>query len=395
MVAKTPASGQAQASGATRGDAPITVVRTDVTGSIALFLAAAALLLTSFTFLRFGAWRRAQTRVAAALLDLTTRLSAATELIDRSLARFADEARIASYLSDLAGAWDFEDALQRVADAAVGVTGARGALVTTRGAGAERRMRSSGDVTAAEASIGWPFEAAQAMTFATLQHGDPGGRSTAYGAAVPLKGVTTDSSGVLVAFFAASEAAVQGLELLERVAAAAAPVLDAAPAAMRPIDRERAADPGIGVSARVAFQVELAREAARARREGTPLAVALIEVDGVRSPAERAGHAPADQLLARIAELLDSVRPAASRLYRVGGDEFALVLPGQTGEDARRLVAELRTAHRKRDDDALLQLSVGVAELEPNDDVVSLTARAGAALEATKQPRLSPADEGA
>jgi GGDEF domain-containing protein len=365
-----------------------------VTGSIALFLAAAALLLTSFTLLRFAAWRRAQTRVAASLLDTTASLRAATERIERSLDRFADEARIAALVSDLAGAWDLDDALQRVADAATGVTGARGALATARGADGERRMRSSGDVAATEASIGWPFEAVQAMTFATLHRADTAGRSTAYGAAVPLTGTTTGSSGVLVAFFATNDAAAEGLGPLERVAAAAAPVLDAASAASPSAARERAGDRQIDVSARVAFHAGLAREAAQARREGAPLAVALVDVDGLRSRDERAVHADADQLLAGIAELLEEIRPPAGLLYRVGGSGFGLVLPGRTGEDARALVAELRTAQRARDGSALLHLRAGVAELEATDDVVSLTARARAALEAVKAPDPSPADEG-
>jgi GGDEF domain-containing protein len=188
--------------------------------------------------------------------------------------------------------------------------------------------------------------------------------------------------GTLVALFASNEASVQGLGVLERVAAAAAPMLEGAQGAPGPTDDERAPDPGIEVSGRVAFQIGLAREAARARRQHRPLAVVLVAVDRP------------DRVLADLADLLEGIRPAASRLYRVGATSFALVLPGHTSEHARGLVGDLQAARRQRPDTAVSEISAAVVELEDEDDVVSLTARAGTALEAARQPHLSPADGG-
>jgi GGDEF domain-containing protein len=368
-------------------------VPTDVTDHIALFLTAAALLLTSVSVLSLAAARRAQRQLIASLSSTVGRLVAAVELIERVLDRLADEARVAYLLADLTGAWDLDDALQHVADVATRVARAEGALVGVRGPAEERRVGSFGDIPPTETTVAWPFDGVQAMTFATLHHAGSDTRSTAYGAAVPLLSASNESIGVLTVFFDSNEAAVQGLAVLERVAAAATPVLAAALAAARPELADRPPDVGTGLPARAAFHEGLAREAARSRRDGIPLAVALVAIDAARSPNER--EASVDDLLRNVVETIDAIRPPDSLLYRIGADALGLVLPGRTADGARGIAAALRTAqHERGATTASLRVATGIAELLPtDDDAVALAARAQAALDAAKRARLRPADE--
>jgi GGDEF domain-containing protein len=208
-----------------------------------------------------------------------------------------------------------------------------------------------------------------------------------------LLSTSNESVGVLTVFFDSNEAAAQGLAVLERVAAAATPVLAAALAAARPEVADRPPDLGTGLPARAAFHEGLAREAARSRRDGVPLAVAFVAIDAARSPKERGTSV--DELLSNVIETIDAVRPPDSLLYRIGADALGLVLPGRTADGARGIAAALRTAQHERGATTTpLQVATGIAELLPtDDDAVALAARAQAALDAAKRARLRPADE--
>jgi diguanylate cyclase (GGDEF)-like protein len=228
------------------------------------------------------------------------------------------------------------------------------------------------------------------MTFATLRRADQGGRSTTYGAAVPLTVDAARSIGLLTAFFDSNGAAARGLAALEGVAAAAAPALESMLAAAEEHDRDVVTQ----LPTRTAFHHAVARESARARREGAPLSVVLVDVDGFRSLNQHPGPLTADHLLADIAQTIEALRPPESLLYRVGGDAFGLVLPGRTSEQAQEIASQLGPAQLERGvGTAPVHLSTGVAELQSTDDGVALAAKAQAALEETKLARRHPAGD--
>jgi diguanylate cyclase (GGDEF)-like protein len=82
------------------------------------------------------------------------------------------------------------------------------------------------------------------------------------------------------------------------------------------------------------FQDELARAIADAARNGAPLAVALIDLDDFKFTNDRYGHRRGDEMLIEFARVLERGR-ATDRAFRIGGDEFALLLPGAEATDAR------------------------------------------------------------
>jgi diguanylate cyclase (GGDEF)-like protein len=77
-----------------------------------------------------------------------------------------------------------------------------------------------------------------------------------------------------------------------------------------------------------AFQEELVRQLEGSRRNNTPLALLLVDVDDLKSVNDQRGHASGDELLVNVGKtiLLSLRRP--DRAFRVGGDEFAVMLPG-------------------------------------------------------------------
>ena len=94
-----------------------------------------------------------------------------------------------------------------------------------------------------------------------------------------------------------------------------------------------------------AFNEDFARERARAARHGHPLALALIDIDEFKKVNDEGGHSHGDEVLARVGERLRRMR-TEDRGYRIGGDEFALILaeadPKAAATALSRLQRELR-----------------------------------------------------
>ncbi len=116
-------------------------------------------------------------------------------------------------------------------------------------------------------------------------------------------------------------------------------------------------------------------EFSRARRYGSHFSLGLIDVDRFKVINDSQGHAAGDQVLSRLAQVgLDQLRKVDT-MARVGGEEFALILP-ETGSDTAVKVAErLRAAVENTDLDTgngavRLTVSIGVASLRP--ETVSL-----------------------
>ncbi|HEX7171496.1 MAG TPA: bifunctional diguanylate cyclase/phosphodiesterase [Candidatus Limnocylindria bacterium] len=98
-------------------------------------------------------------------------------------------------------------------------------------------------------------------------------------------------------------------------------------------------DPITGLGNHRAFQEELHRQIEDAARHDHPLALVILDLDGLKRVNDELGHAGGDQLLGSMGRLLGGASRAADRAFRVGGDEFALLLPHA---DAEAAVAVMR-----------------------------------------------------
>ncbi|MFL5679128.1 MAG: EAL domain-containing protein [Chloroflexota bacterium] len=92
-----------------------------------------------------------------------------------------------------------------------------------------------------------------------------------------------------------------------------------------------------------AFQEELARQLDAARRHSTPLALLIVDVDDLKKVNDQQGHARGDELLAAVGRIATSVLRKSDRAFRIGGDEFAVLLPHSNAASglsvARRILA--------------------------------------------------------
>lgn len=91
------------------------------------------------------------------------------------------------------------------------------------------------------------------------------------------------------------------------------------------------------------FQDSLVKEAKRADRTEDSLALILIDIDHFKAWNDRLGHAGGDEILRRIAEVMNTLLRSTDLLARYGGEEFALVAPGTNLEGAVQLAEKMRS----------------------------------------------------
>lgn len=134
------------------------------------------------------------------------------------------------------------------------------------------------------------------------------------------------------------------------------------------------------------------RESTRCAFNEEPLALMMLDVDHFKAYNDQHGHLAGDYALCLVAQTLrKQLRPKDS-LVRFGGEEFVVVLPELTAEEARGIGERLRVGLEQVDDFYSplgilpgVTISIGLALMNPQDSLQSLIARADAALYQAKQ----------
>ncbi|MDP1614055.1 MAG: sensor domain-containing diguanylate cyclase [Sulfuritalea sp.] len=142
------------------------------------------------------------------------------------------------------------------------------------------------------------------------------------------------------------------------------------------LDRMSRTDPLTGLDNRRAFDAAHARELSRARRGKSRLALVVLDVDHFKDYNDTLGHAEGDVCLAVIAALLrEAAQRPADVVARIGGEEFALLLPDTGAAGAKHVYAKLRQAlcrralpHPASPVGPLVTLSAGIAEYDTSGD---------------------------
>ncbi len=116
-----------------------------------------------------------------------------------------------------------------------------------------------------------------------------------------------------------------------------------------------------GLSNRSYFIEELQR---LERRGPWPITVVMLDLNGLKAANDRGGHAAGDALLRRTGEVLGKLLEGQMSASRIGGDEFALLLPGMDERGGQRVVEQLRdllALNNQYHASAPLHLSLGAA----------------------------------
>ncbi len=145
----------------------------------------------------------------------------------------------------------------------------------------------------------------------------------------------------------------------------------------RTLERESQEDPLTGIANRRCFTQRLAAEIEVAQAVGQPLTLAVGDLDHFKIVNDRLGHAVGDEVLRQSAALMRQMCRATDLVARIGGEEFALILPGMTRAAAVDFCETLRVAVETHDWHRVhphlrVTLSIGLWQWDGLADVAEL-----------------------
>jgi diguanylate cyclase len=129
-------------------------------------------------------------------------------------------------------------------------------------------------------------------------------------------------------------------------------------------------DPLTGAGNRRALEAKLTEVVNAFMRSNRAASLVLIDLDHFKKVNDMYGHAVGDQILKRVTEIMNLRIRVTDSLYRIGGEEFVVVLEGADIEHAVRLAEQLRTLVVANElvPDHAVTISLGVAELRKGEN---------------------------
>jgi diguanylate cyclase (GGDEF)-like protein len=111
------------------------------------------------------------------------------------------------------------------------------------------------------------------------------------------------------------------------------------------LERKSSIDALTGVANRRSYDKKVVAEARRSRREKTPLAIAMLDIDNFKAVNDTFGHQCGDEALKHFANVLKNcIKRPSDVICRYGGEEFVVILPNTDIEGARLLMESVRSS---------------------------------------------------
>ncbi len=363
---------------------------------ISVGLGTLVVLLLALLVVRWRSDTSTDERVAEVVASLNARMDELGRELAGALERAEEEGRRSRIFGELAGSIDLDEVLSRTLEAAGALEGADAALVMLPDPQGGKPLVATLGLSVEEAerhAITGPPDGRLARsitmsyTYPEVEREAGDERTIHAGLAVPLPG-ETQTLGYLTIFTRTKGHSYSDDDVrqLETLALRAGPAIENA---RRFSEARQLADLDALTSLhnRRFFHETLARECARAHRYERKLSLIIFDLDDFKEINDRIGHLAGDAVLSEAAERVRDVVRTADIACRVGGDEFAVILPESSIEDADQLYRRLQNAVSSRPigQAGKLFLSAGVAELRAEDDPVSFFQRADDALYRAKE----------
>ncbi|MCC7268158.1 MAG: diguanylate cyclase [Caulobacteraceae bacterium] len=170
------------------------------------------------------------------------------------------------------------------------------------------------------------------------------------------------------------------------------------------VRRDATTDGLTNLANRKAFDEEFARACAEAEENGESLTLALIDIDHFKNFNDTWGHQTGDQVIRYVASVIGRLGAPPRLAARHGGEEFAIIFPGEVGAPVTAALEEIRMEVGSRmlkrrstnEDLGAVTVSAGIAERRPGESMHSVMERADSALYASKRTgrnRVTVADD--
>jgi diguanylate cyclase (GGDEF)-like protein len=322
--------------------------------------------------------------------------------LSEALDRAERENRRNRLFGELGGTVDLEEVMDRVLDAAMQIPGVDAAMLLVEGQGGTPAVSTRGMTTqeAAKPPTSGVAGALPGTITVSYRYGQdreaPSTELIRGGIFIPLMGRELRPIGTLSLFWRDPDAepAPEHVEQAESLAESSIPAIENA---RRYGEARKLAetDALTGLYNQRYFHDTLRREVTRAQRYERNLALIVFDLDDFKSINDEVGHLAGDRVLAQAADRLREAVRSVDVACRIGGDEFAVILPESSAVDGDQLYRRVHNAIRGitlGPEGQTLRISAGIAELEHGDNAASIFERADAALYRAKDHGKDRAD---
>lgn len=133
-----------------------------------------------------------------------------------------------------------------------------------------------------------------------------------------------------------------------------------------------------GLYNRVTLDEELERAQQQLRRSGTPMSLLAMDLDNFKAVNDDFGHAVGDEVLRQLGEMMRRRFRSIDQLFRVGGEEFLVLLYDSDSQTAKSVAEEFRAMVEAEPmlDGRMVTISIGIATLQPDESASSWRRRA-------------------
>ena len=332
-------------------------------------------------------------RLVAAVDEMRTRMDDLGRDLSQALERAERESKRNRFLSDLGTSIEFDELLDRVLDAALEMPGFDAAMVALDEAGGPGTVATRG-LTAEEAAHPPSSGAGGALPpgpiTVSYRYGAADAADTHLirgGLFVPLVSRDGNALGMLALFWRTPgyEPPPERVGSIEQIAATCIPAIENA-RRYREARQMAETDALTGFFNQRYFHETLRREALRAGRYSRKLALLILDFDDFKLVNDRVGHLAGDAVLAQVAERLRNSIRSVDIGCRIGGDEFAVIMPESTADDAAQLFQRMHdgVSSMSVPGGGRVRISAGIAELRHGETAAGLFERADSALYTAK-----------
>jgi diguanylate cyclase (GGDEF)-like protein len=337
-------------------------------------------------------WRSSEPndQLVRAVDEMRAKMDELSQDLSEALDRAERESQRNRLFGELGGSIDLEDLMDRVLDAAMQIPGFDATMILVEGQGGAPTVATRGmsPQEIAKPPTSGVIGALPGTMTVTYRYGRdrelPDANLIRGGVFIPLIGRELTPIGTLSLFWRGTdhEPTTEEIEQAETLVAGAIPAIENA---RRYGEARKLAetDALTGLYNQRYFHETLRREVLRAQRYERNLALILFDVDDFKSINDQIGHLAGDRVLAQAADRLREAVRSVDVACRIGGDEFAVILPESTAADADQLYRRVQSSMRGTSlgpDEGRLRLSAGIAELQHGDTAAGLFERADAAL---------------
>jgi diguanylate cyclase (GGDEF)-like protein len=139
------------------------------------------------------------------------------------------------------------------------------------------------------------------------------------------------------------------------------------------------------------FYSQIEVEVDRFNRYKHPLSLLLLDIDHFKHYNDTYGHLEGDKVLVRISQIIRSCLRKLDTAYRYGGEEFTVILPETTCEEASNVAERIRIAVKAEKfdpdskNDIVITISIGVTQYSPEEELSAFIQRADKAMYSSKQ----------